>query len=149
MEPEVVWILAGILLIVAEFVVPGLIVIFFGFSALVVGLLIWAGMPGGGALPFLVFSGVSIGSLLLLRKQFKSWFVGRSMGVQITGVDDDFVGHEAVVVSGFSPSQADSGRVAYRGTQWDARAVDGEAFQTGDPVKIVSRKGPVLIVERK
>lgn len=148
MDPEIIWMLLGIFLILAEFVVPGLVVVFFGFSALIVGLLIWAGMPGEGPLPFVVFAAVSLGTLLLLRKQCKSWFVGKSIGSQIAGEDDDFLGREAIVASGFDNARAQAGRVTYRGTQWDARTKEETQLKTGDPVKIIGRKDSVLIVEK-
>lgn len=148
MDPEIIWMLLGIFLILAEFAVPGLVVIFFGFSALIVGLLIWAGMPGEGPLPFAVFAAVSLGTLLLLRRQCKSWFVGRSLGSQIAGEDDDFLGREAIVDSGFDNARAKAGRVTYRGTQWDARTAEETPLKAGDPVKIIGRKDSVLIVEK-
>lgn len=148
MDPEIIWMLLGIFLILAEFVVPGLVVVFFGFSALIVGLLIWAGMPGEGPLPFVVFAIVSLGTLLLLRKQCKSWFVGKSIGSQIAGEDDDFLGREAIVASGFDNARAQAGRVTYRGTQWDARTKEETQLKTGDPVKIIGRKDSVLIIEK-
>ena len=147
--PELIWVLLGLSLILAEFVLPGLIAIFFGLGALAVGLLLWAGMPGDGALPFVVFSGVSIGSLLLLRGLFKSWFTGRSLGVQVTGEDNDFVGHRAKVVSGFGESQISTGRIIYRGTQWEARTAAGCALEIGSQVQIVGREGSVLIIDKE
>ncbi len=149
MDPEIIWMLLGIFLILAEFAVPGLVVVFFGFSALIVGLLIWPGIiPEEGPLPFVVFAVVSLGTLLLLRKQCKSWFVGKSIGSQITGEDDDFLGREAIVASGFDNARVQAGRVTYRGTQWDARTAEESPLKAGDPVKIIGRKDSVLIVEK-
>ena len=147
--PELIWVLLGISLILAEFVLPGLVAIFFGLGALAVGLLLWAGMSGEGALPFVVFSSVSVGSLLLLRGLFKPWFTGRSLGVQATGEDEDFVGYKAEVVSGFSELRSSTGRVIYRGTQWDARAAADCVLETGARVEIVGRRGPVLIIDKE
>ncbi len=149
MNPEIIWMLLGIFLILAEFVVPGLVVVFFGFSALIVGLLIWPGIiPGEGPLPFVVFAAVSLGTLLLLRKQCQSWFVGKSIGSAIAGEDDDFLGREAIVASGFDNARAQAGRVTYRGTQWDARTAEETQLKTGDPVTIIGRKDSVLIIEK-
>lgn len=149
MEPEIIWMILGIFLILAEFVVPGLVVVFFGFSALIVGLLIWTEIiPGEGPPPFVVFAIVSLGTLLLLRKQCKSWFVGKSIGSPIASEDDDFLGREALVASGFDNARAQAGRVTYRGTQWDARTAEETHLKTGDPVKIIGRKDSVLIIEK-
>lgn len=149
MDPEIIWMLLGIFLILAEFAAPGLVVVFFGFSALIVGILIWTEIiPGEGPPPFVVFAIVSLGTLLLLRRQCKSWFVGRSFGVQIAGEDDDFLGREAIVASGFDNARAQAGRVTYRGTQWDARTAEESPLKAGDPVKIIGRKDSVLIIEK-
>ena len=151
LEPEVIWLILGMLLILSEFLLPGLIAAFFGAGALVVGLLIWAGMPAGGPLPFVVFSVVSIGALLLLRSRFKPWFAGRSLGVRSTGPDDDFVGHQARVIDGFSPDSGGFGRVSYRDAPWKAQVrempEDGH-LEAGDRVTIVDRSGSILTVRR-
>lgn len=146
--PELLWTLLGIALILVEFALPTFFILFFGIGALTTGLLLWAGMANEGGLPFIVFSVVSVGSLLLLRNQFKSWFAGRSVNPQTTDKDDDFIGYRAEVVAGFDETSAGVGRVSYRGAQWDARSASGEKFASGDPVKIVGREGAVLIIER-
>lgn len=146
--PELLWTLLGIALILAEFALPTFFLLFFGFGALTTGLLLWAGMANEGGLPFIVFSVVSVGSLLLLRNWCKSWFTGRSLNPQATDRDDDFIGYRAEVVSGFDETSARIGRVSYRGAQWDARSAGDEKFERGDPVKIVGREGAVLIIEK-
>lgn len=148
-SPEFLWVFLGILLIMAEFVLPGLIVIFFGLGALITGLLIWAGMPGEGAWPFIVFPVVSVSALLLLRGFFKPWFAGHSLSAQSTGADEDFIGHRARVVSGFNDAQGVTGRVAYRGANWDAQAARDQAFKVGDQVRIVGREGSILTIDKE
>lgn len=146
--PELLWTLLGIALILVEFALPTFITLFFGLGALTTGLLLWAGMANEGALPFIVFSVVSLGSLLLLRKHCESWFTGRSLAPRSATRDDDFIGYRAEVVSGFAEPSAHIGRVSYRGAQWDARSAGGEKLKSGDPVKIVDRDGAILIIEK-
>lgn len=146
-SPELLWVCLGILLILAEFVLPGLIVVFFGLGALLTGLLIWAGMPGEGAWPFVAFPLMSVGALLLLRGMFKSWFVGRSLGAQKTGEDEDFIGRRAQIVSGFDGAGGRTGRIAYRGAHWDAQAAGDHGFKIGDQVMIVAREGSILTID--
>ena len=146
--PEVIWAAVGILLILMEFAVPGLIVIFFGIGALAVGLLIWVGMPTDYGLPFIMFSVISVGALLLLRKRFKLMFVGNTITGGTGSEDDDFLGRQAEVESGFDGNKLDKGRVFFRGTQWQARAKGVGGFAKGDQVRIVDRDGSELIVEK-
>jgi len=138
-----VWIIAGIVLILLEFVIPGLIVIFFGVGALVTGLAMFMGMPDSHGLPFIVFAVVSLGSLLLLRRQFASVFKGGSVGGG--GVDDDLIGKTAVVLSWESGSSG-CGKIEFRGTSWNA--LGDESFKAGEHVRIVGREGLALKVER-
>ena len=146
--PELIWTLLGLALILVEFALPTFFILFFGIGALTTGLLLWAGMANEGGLPFIVFSVVSVGSLLLLRNRFKSWFAGRSVTTQATHRDDDLIGYRAEVVSGFDETSPGVGRVSYRGAQWDARSAGGEQFASGAAVKIVGREGAILIIER-
>ena len=62
-----VWIVAGLLIVLLELFLSGFIAVFIGIGALVTGIAIALGLPGEGALPFLVFVGVTVGSLLALR----------------------------------------------------------------------------------
>ena len=146
--PEGIWAAIGIALILLEFAVPGLIIIFLGIGALSVGLLIWVGMPTAYGLPLIMFSVISVGSLLLLRNKFRTLFVGRTITGGTGGDDDDFLGRVAEVESGFSDDRSDRGRVFFRGTHWQARSQGVGGFAKGDEVRIVDRNGSELVVER-
>lgn len=139
-----VWIIAGILLILLEFVLPGFIVIFFGIGALVTGLALFLGLPDSYGLPFIVFSAVSLGSLLLLRRQFAAVFKGNADNAN--SADEDIIGKAARVVSWESGPHG-SGKVEFRGSTWTANAK--ETFAPGDHVRITGRNGIALVVERE
>lgn len=66
-----VWIVAGVGLAVLEVIAPAYVFLGFAVGAVVVGVLLWAGILGGGwpALA-LVFAIVSLVAWLLLRKVF-------------------------------------------------------------------------------
>ena len=147
LSPEHIWLIIGFILILLEFVAPGLIVIFFGMGAFTVGIMIFAGLPSDGSLPFFIFSGTSLGYLLLLRRFFKKWFTGRTISNQETGEDEDFIGNVAEVVSGFEKGQIYSGRVKYRDALWDAEIDKKQILAAGDKVKIVDRKNSILIID--
>ena len=148
MGAELIWILVGIGLLIAEALVSGFIAVFFGVAALLVGLLIWAGMPSDGALPWILFSMFSVGLLLLLRNKLADWFTGGTSGDSAgSGAEDDFLGFEAVVTSGFGPTDGGRGTVSFRGAGWNARAVDPAIhFNAGDVVIIQQRDNLSLIV---
>lgn len=143
MDWVLIWIVVGLALILVEFFVSGFVVIFFGVAALVTGIALWAGMSAEYGIPFVVFAIVSVALLVLLRSRFKDLFTGRTLSAD---ADDDFIGHEAVVDSGFDESSTGRGKVSYRGAAWDARADEG-SIDKGSVVRIVARHGVVLEVE--
>ena len=149
MGAELLWILVGIGLLIVEALVSGFIAVFFGVAALLVGLLIWAGMPADGALPWVLFSFFSLGLILLLRSKLSDWFTGGTTSDDAagSGTEDDFVGFEAVVTQGFGPDDAGRGTVSFRGACWNARAVDPAIhFNAGDIVVIKYRDKLSLVV---
>jgi len=143
MEIELIWILIGFLLIIAEFVLTSFIVVFFGIAALLVGLLLWLGMTAAFGIPYLVFAAFSLGSVLLLRSRFKEWFMGRTISAD---VDDDFIGHEVRIESGFDAANPKRGKVAYRGASWDSHS-DTPILAAGSLARIVGRNGSLLAIE--
>ena len=75
-NPVFVWCLAGIILFVIEFIVPGFVVFFFGLGALIVGLLCYLIPALSVNSQLIIFVISSIATLVLLRKWFKSIFSG-------------------------------------------------------------------------
>jgi membrane protein implicated in regulation of membrane protease activity len=140
-----IWIAAGIVLILLEFVIPGLIIIFFGVGALVTGLALLIGLPGGNGIPFVVFSAVSIFSLLGLRKHFKKVFSGSAIEASAGGDGDDITGQAARVLS-WDENGGHAGKVELRGSTWNARSE--ETLRPGDRVTVVARHGLHLEVEK-
>lgn len=142
MSAELIWVVLGFVLIAAEILSNAFIIIFFGIAAVLVGILLWLGLPPGNGVPFFVFGGLSVGLLLLLRNRFQNWFKGVSTDAP---QDDDFLGRDAVVESGFDTATPHRGKVSYRGASWDARASAGP-FAPGTYVRITGRDSSMLIV---
>ena len=147
MSVELIWIVLGIGMILAEFIVPGLIVIFFGISALVVGLLAWWGVLTDTTYQLWLFGILSGGLLLTLRDRFKSWFQGGSLVADADTPDDDYIGHYATVLAGFEDGST-FGKVSYRDAHWDAKSANGNAGIAGERVLITGRQGSTLIVQK-
>ena len=139
-EP-LIWTIAGILLILAEFAVPGLIVIFFGTSALLVGIGLYFGLPTAYGNPFICFSVLSVLQVLFLRRYFKGLFVGSSL--ENAEALEEFIGHEAIVVSGFGEGNL-RGKVEFKGSNWSAHS--DTTLNPGDRVQITARDGLNLTV---
>jgi hypothetical protein len=139
---ELIWVVLGFILIAAEMFLNAFIIVFFGIAAVLVGVLLWLGLPGGYGVPFFVFGALSVGMLLLLRSRFQSWFKGAATDAKR---DDDFLGRDALVESGFDTASPHRGKVSYRGASWDARTTAGP-FVRGTYVRITNRDGSTLIV---
>jgi len=140
----IAWIVVGLLMVLSELFLTGFVAVFIGIGAIVTGIAVALGMPGMGALPFLLFSVVSVGSLLALRERFAEWFKGRIRTDISNEADDDFVGRDAVVLRGFGEGDQGRGEVDYRGAHWSARSV--QKLAAGDVVLITGRDNLTLIV---
>lgn len=143
----IIWVVVGLLMVLSELFLTGFIAVFIGIGAIVTGVAIALGMPGDGSLSFLVFSAVSVGSLLALRARFAGWFRGGVHAGVSSEADDDFVGREARVLGGFGDGDQGRGEVDYRGAHWSARSQ--QQLAPGDLVVITGRDNLTLIVARQ
>ena len=135
LKPELIWSLVGILLLLLEFVMPGLIVFFFGVGALVVAVVCLFTDIGVNA-QLLIFIGVSVLSLVLLRKWLKGIFIGHVTSKQDSSANlEEFVGQRAVVKEKITPSLP--GKVELHGTNWQAEAE--EEIDAGTVVEIIGK----------
>ncbi len=120
LDPAVIWLIAGIVLIVAEFLVPGLVIVFFGMGALLVSLLAYLGWVTELSSQLLVFSSLSLVFLFGLRWLFKGWFVGQSAKTGDSDEMSDLIGKEVTCLTGFGPEQP-YGKVEFKGANWKGR----------------------------
>ena len=97
LEPEVIWFLVGILLLVMEFMLPGLIIAFFGVGACVVAIVcMFADISLNAQLILFIVSSIVL--LVLLRSKLKGIFKGHVSSRQDTAEDmNEFAGQRAVV----------------------------------------------------
>ena len=141
----IIWFVSGVLLILSEFVLPGVILMFFGVAAILVSIVVFVGLADGLGSQLVIFSALSLVLLFSLRKYFKSWFVGASKSAGNGGgeVDlDEFQGKEVTVVE---PIPAGGyGKVELKGASW--KASSEAALGEGDLVEVVRRDGLTLHV---
>ncbi len=132
-SPILVWFIVGLVMILMEFVIPGLIVIFFGAGAWVTAILvaIFPAMPLWVQLMF--FSVFSVLSLIFLRRSLKKHFFSDQESAVNEGIDD-YIGRRAVVEKEI---KGGTGKVQFRGASWDAFA--DEDIPTDTPVTIIDK----------
>ncbi len=143
MAIEAIWFIAGLLLVFAELIVPGFIILFFGVGALVTSLVAWLMPESSFVLQGWTFAIVSIVSLFVGRRFFRKALSGKRYDDGADADDDGVVGCPAEVVEAISPLVP--GRVSVRGVEWPARS-EAE-LPVGQRVKVVGRENITLIVQ--
>jgi len=141
---EWIWVIAGLLLVLSEFAVPGFVVCFFGASAMLVGGLTWL-FPGMGAgVKLLVFGVGGLALLLGCRRFMPKSFRGDKRERADNPDDDELAGSRAVVAEDIGADLP--GKVDFRGSLWRARAA--EPLAKGTAVEVVRRDNIELVVRR-
>jgi membrane protein implicated in regulation of membrane protease activity len=140
MEPWVIWVVAAVVLVIAEATTTAFVAIYFGFAALVTAMAAVVGLPV--ALQLVVFGVVSVGSMLLTRPALRR-AAGRTTGIR-TGVDA-MQGRIGVVVRPIA--ELDPGQVKVGGETWTARSFyDGESIPEGARIEVVRVEGVTALV---
>ncbi|NQT59040.1 MAG: NfeD family protein [Bacteroidetes bacterium] len=143
-NPVFLWLIAAVILLVLEFVIPGVLIIFFSFGALVLMLLTWIFPNMPLDIQLIIFLIVSVMSLVLLRRQLKKIFHGRKTKSGETDETDEIVGKTVTVTVDITPHAA--GRISLNGTEWTAESA--EECKTGERVIITGRESLVLKVKK-
>ena len=143
LQPELIWFLVGLVLLIFEFILPGLIIAFFGVGACVVALVCLITDIGINT-QLIIFIIASVLSLLCLRKWLKGIFLGHTGSKQNLKENlDEFVGQKAVVKKKIVPKAG--GKVEFHGTNWLAQA--DEEIAEGVMVEIISKDNITLKVK--
>lgn len=145
MNTVLVWFIMGLFLIIMEFFVPGVTLIFFGLSAWIVALTTAIGLTGSSTSQLLLFSVGSVALIALLRRWVRDKFYGHITNIQNLEVNlEDFIGKQVVVIEDIPPGDS-GGAVEFNGVRW--RAVSDKKQESGNTVRIVARNGLTLKVE--
>ena len=136
------WLVLGLLLIALEMAASGgFYIIFFGVAAVVISLMAALGAETPLWVELLLFSVLSIGSLLFFRSPLMRW-----MNIDGAGVDvDSLVGETGVVQQEIAAHGI--GRVELRGSSWSARNNSATPLAAGRRVTVVRVERLMLIVE--
>ena len=138
--PWWLWILAGFFLFGIEALSTGLHIAFFGFGAIVVGVLVGFGLGGPLWVQLLLFSVISVASLALLRKPLlRAFRLDR-------GPDevDTLVGEPAETTEPIDPHGR--GKAELRGTTWAAQNLSDEPLERGARCIVERVEGLTLFI---
>ncbi len=126
------WLVIGLILIALEMAASGgFYVIFFGIAALAISGLHVIDLAGPVWVQLVLFSAISVGSLLVFRGPLLRWMKLDQPGKDV----DSLVGDVAVPLEDI-PSGA-VGRAELRGTVWSARNQDAAMLVRGQRCKVV------------
>ena len=144
MEPQWIWLIIGLLLILSEFVMPGLLMIFFGLGACIVSTVCFF-RDISINIQLGIFITTSVVSLLLLRGCLKSIFVGHVSDKHNTSEDlTDYIGQKAIVKK--TIHEKTGGKIEFHGTDWHAEAE--YEIPEGTPVEITGKESLTLKVKK-
>ncbi|SET00633.1 NfeD family protein [Thalassotalea agarivorans] len=145
-DPVTIWVTLGIVLMLAEIVLPGGIVFFIGLSALLTGGAWFVGLVDTWVYSLVTFFILTMVLILAFRNVSQSLF-GGDQHIGNTDEDLDIYGKTATVIEPIGPGKQ-PGRIDFQGTQWPALS-DGSEIPAGANVKIICHENISLLVELK
>ncbi len=133
------WMLLGLLLAALEAVsTGGFYLIFFGVSAMFIGLMTALGLGGPPALQWVVFTILSIVLLLAFRRPILRMMTPEA------GPVDSLIGEIAVALDSIAPGAI--GRAELRGSTWSARNLHGAELARGQRCRVERVDGLLLFL---
>lgn len=133
------WMIGGVILLIAEIMAPGVFLVWIGIAAIVTGLfalLFGIGIAGQLGL-FALYAVLAV----LVGRRFYAVREIEHSGPMLNHPSERLIGRRVFVVQ---PVDEDSGRVRVGDSEWSAR---GGPAQPGDRVRITGVEGNCLIVE--
>jgi membrane protein implicated in regulation of membrane protease activity len=140
MDPWVVWVVVGVVLLVAEATTTAFVAVYFGVAALLAAGLALIGVPV--AVQLVAFGLLAVGALVLTRPALRR-SLSRPSGLR-TGVDA-MQGRIGVVT--LPIAELEPGQVKLGGETWTARSYyDGESIPVGTRIEVVKVEGVTALV---
>jgi membrane protein implicated in regulation of membrane protease activity len=138
MEQWLLWVIVGMVLVIAELVTGTFYLLVLGAGALAAAVVAWAG--GNELIQAVVAGVVAIGG---------AWFVHHwheAHRKSDEGRTNFLDRGQPVVLEGWSNESAGIARVKYRGTSWDARVATASKPTPGSTLYIETQEGHTLVV---
>lgn len=142
-KPELFWFFIGLVLFLAELIIPGFFIFFFGLGAWVTAAVCLIGEPGTN-LQIIIFAVTSVLSLIALRRIIQKKFF-YNKGKLSEAVEDEFTGKEALAITDLGPDK--KGKIEFKGTSWKGES--NSEIKEGQTVIIIEKENFTLIVEPK
>lgn len=136
------WLTLGAILLALEIIVPGAIVMWFGFGAMVTGLVLLLVPSLSVAAQLILFVVLSVISLIAWRKS--PWYKEETTPSDTPGLNDRLNSNIGKVYTLSTPIINGRGTVEVDGTIWQVQGADAP---TGTRVKVVSLDGVFFNVE--
>jgi membrane protein implicated in regulation of membrane protease activity len=140
MRPDLIWLVLGVLLIIAEMVTPSFFLMWFGIGALAAAGAAYLGTAG--VVQWVVFLALSATLVLCSRRFAKKVEPAQTLRTNV----DEYIGETAVVLQRIDPV-ANTGLVRVKKEEWRADAK--EVIEAGTLVEVVGSEGVHLKVKRK
>jgi len=137
-----IWMIIGLLMLVAELVSVALVFVFFAVGGLLTALLATIGLLPTLEYQIIAFSVISFLTLILFRKNAQKIMETRRDKQQEY---KEFVGETAMVIRDIPLNG--SGKIYYRGAEWSAISVNHNPIEAGSKVIIQRTEGITLVVE--
>lgn len=140
-SPDLIWFIAGGILLVVEFTLaPAVGFLFAGLAAFVVGFAITSGLVEDTTMQWIVFCASTLIWALFLWKPMKNWRQNHDQSFS------DISGEKVEIVGDLEPGK--TGKAKWSGADMKARLAEGaEAIKDGTEAEIVEVRGNVLIVK--
>jgi membrane protein implicated in regulation of membrane protease activity len=138
MDLLIYWIIAGLLMLIMELFIPGIVIGFFGAGALLAGLVGWI-----FDIPWQAEVIIFLVSSLLMLQFMRKYIIKKLNKKDRSGETEDIIGAEALVVEKITPQIP--GKVQFRGSLWKAESK--EEIEPETRVRIIGRRSIVLIVK--
>jgi len=135
-----IWILLGFVLLGLEATTTSLHLGFFGAGAVVVGMLVGAGLLDPPWSQWLAFSVISVASMAFLRRPLM-----KRLKLDTPGDDiDTMIGDIAIANDDIAPGAI--GKAEMRGSNWSARNVGDQLISRGERCPVEKIEGLTILV---
>lgn len=139
------WLFLGLILLGIEIMTPGgFYMLFFGLAALVVGALAGFQVVESEWAQWLLFSLLSIGSLLVFRNPLRRLI---DVGTPREGMVDSLIGEPALILDGLAPGE--QGKAELRGTVWNAKNAGTTPLSKGQRARVAKVEGLTLWIKEE
>jgi len=140
-----IWWIIGLVLVLAEFLLPGLVVVFLGLGAFLVAALAHFGIIKG-LVPELVTWLVSSLFFLFTLRFVVIMYYPSDTKKQNVNEDDEVIGQVTILLEGISGSK--KGRIRHSDSTWPVVSENGEDINAGEKVEIIGRDNLTWIVKK-